>query len=107
MDFAITENGGAKMRLIDEDTLFTEFESAAWYCNMDRDEIAERILLQTPTVDPVHAAGGCYCWECKNGKEWENRNGITAFKCTLLCVDISPEAFCSYGRREESRCEKD
>ena len=18
-----------------------------------------------PSIDPVHAAGGCYCWECK------------------------------------------
>ena len=21
-------------------------------------------IKNTPTIDPIHAAGGCYCWEC-------------------------------------------
>ena len=39
-------------RLIDADELFKEFERAAWYNNADRDEIAEEILLQMPTINP-------------------------------------------------------
>ena len=43
------------MRPIDADALFKEFERAAWYNNADRDEIAEEILLQMPTLkaEPV------------------------------------------------------
>lgn len=40
------------MRLIDADALFGEYERAAWYNNADRDEIAEEVLLQMPTIDP-------------------------------------------------------
>jgi len=38
------------MRAIDADKLFKEFERAAWYNNADRDEIAEEMLLQMPTI---------------------------------------------------------
>ena len=24
-----------------------------------------RLIRQSPTIDPVHAAGGCYCFECE------------------------------------------
>ena len=41
------------MRLIDADALFKALERAAWYNNMDRDEIAEEILLQMPTIDAL------------------------------------------------------
>ena len=41
------------MRLIDADALFKEFERTAWYNNADRDEIAEEVLLQMPTIDAV------------------------------------------------------
>lgn len=39
------------------------------------------------------------CKDCKHGKTWKNAFGIEGFKCDLLCVDLSPEAFCSYGER--------
>lgn len=39
------------MRLIDADALFKAFEKAAWYNNADRDEIAEELLLQMPTIE--------------------------------------------------------
>lgn len=41
------------MRLIDADALFAEFENVDWYNNADRDEIAERLVLQAPTIDAV------------------------------------------------------
>lgn len=41
------------MRLIDADTLFLAFENAEWYNNADRDEIAEKLLLNAPTICPM------------------------------------------------------
>lgn len=38
------------MRPIDADALFKEFENAAWYNNADRDDVAEELLLDAPTV---------------------------------------------------------
>lgn len=60
-------------------------------------------LDEEPTIDPVHAAGGCYCWECMNGEERENRHGITGFRCNLFCADVDPGEFCSHGRRREDK----
>ena len=46
------------MWLIDADALFKAFEKNAWYNNMDRDEIAEEILLQMPTIDAAPVVHG-------------------------------------------------
>ena len=51
-----------------------------------------------PTIDAVPVVR---CKDCKWGKTWKNAFGIEGFKCDLLCVDLSPEAFCSYGERKE------
>ena len=45
-------------RLIDADALFAEFENVDWYNNADRDEIAERLVLQAPTIDAVSVVHG-------------------------------------------------
>lgn len=37
-------------RLIDADALFEKFEEAGWFDNTDRDEVAEKILLDAPTI---------------------------------------------------------
>lgn len=39
------------MRLIDADTLFRKMEEAEWYNNADRDEIAETLVLNAPTIE--------------------------------------------------------
>ena len=44
------------MRLIDADALYQEFEKAAWYNNADRDEVAEQLVLDAPTIDAVPVA---------------------------------------------------
>ena len=49
---------------------------------------------QRPTIDAVPVVR---CKDCKWGKTWKNAFGIEGFKCDLLFVDLSPEAFCSYG----------
>lgn len=46
------------MRPIDADALFAEFENVDWYNNADRDEIAERLVLQAPTIDAVSVVHG-------------------------------------------------
>lgn len=40
------------MRLIDADVLFRAMEEAEWYNNRDRDEIAEKLVLDAPTIEP-------------------------------------------------------
>lgn len=57
-----------------------------------------RLIRQIPTIDAVPVVR---CKDCKHGKTWENAWGIEGFKCDLLCVDLSPEAFCSYGVRKD------
>lgn len=37
-------------RLIDADALFDKFEEVDWFNNADRDEVAEKILLDAPTI---------------------------------------------------------
>lgn len=37
-------------RLIDADVLFDEYEKTGWFDNADRDGIAEKILLNAPTI---------------------------------------------------------
>lgn len=32
-------------------------------------EIAIADLGDMPTIDPIHAIGGCYCFECENCKD--------------------------------------
>ena len=39
------------MVLIDGDTLFRKMEEAEWYNNADRDEIAETLVLNAPTIE--------------------------------------------------------
>lgn len=54
-------------------------------------------VSREPTTNPVHAAGGCYCFEC----EKFDHDGGTGF-CNhwgkwTLCSD-----FCSRGQRKEA-----
>ena len=45
------------MRAIDADALFREMEKAQWYNNADRDEIAEELVLNAPTIEPERKTG--------------------------------------------------
>lgn len=48
------------MRLIDADALREEWSEGS--------EHIKRAIDEQPTIDPVHAAGGCYCRECRFAK---------------------------------------
>lgn len=45
------------MRAIDADALFREMEKAQWYNNADRDEIAEELVLNAPTIEQERKKG--------------------------------------------------
>lgn len=82
------------MRLIDaDDTLDTIEKYCGDYFNHDDqsfDKNAVRIAIKmAETIDPVYAAGGCYCKECWYYTEWG--------ECKELGNIMKPNEFCSRG----------
>lgn len=91
-------------RLIDANALSKKWQGMLDIKTGEKEEIAVhkifKILIkrlsQEPTIDPVHAADGCYCWECV----WWKTAGC-AFD-TNNEDDIPKENdFCSCGQRRE------
>jgi hypothetical protein len=78
-------------RLIDADKLFDAMEETEWYNNADRDEIAERLIMDAPSIDIVR------CRECK----WYDGKGHCKLRYGSLGVfeDVRTDDFCSYGER--------
>lgn len=67
-------------------------------------------VLLAPTIDPVHAAGACYCRECsywKRASELLPNNALPDFGYCSANLDpdtdiekqVSESDFCSYGER--------
>ena len=56
---------------------------------------ADRVIRALPTIDPVHAAGACYCRECRN------YNKPRLGWCSHHMDRENPDDFCSYGQRRE------
>ena len=87
------------MRLIDADALFTEFENADWYNNADRDEIAERLILQAPTIDAVSVVR---CKDCKYWIDNSFEDDDLFRECRWRDAETTDaDDFCSYGERKE------
>ena len=94
------------MRLADVDTIYDEVEkqykgSTGIERNCNRNFLD--LICDAPTIDPVHAAGGCYCRECKH---W---TGIAlGMRCKLYSfppnawVYSNPDGFCNRGQRKEA-----
>lgn len=88
------------MRLIDATTLKAEFTG-----NFSETYTPAQIkaLIDTASeIDPVHAAGGVYCWECK----FAQKRGYGYLFCTNgnrkyagWCKD---NEFCSRGEKREA-----
>lgn len=78
-------------RLIGADALFAEFENVDWYNNADRDEIAERLVLQAPTIDAVEVVHGEWIavssYDAFGGSEelWNAHGNPTAFHYCSNC----------------------
>ena len=52
-------------------------------------------IEDAPTIDPVHAAGACYCRECRN------YNKPRLGWCSHHMDRENPDDFCSWGKRRE------
>ena len=88
-------------RLIDANALSKKWQDMLDIKTGEKEEIAVykifeiliKRLSQEPTIDPVHAAGACYCWECRFADI--GGNGVESWR---YCY---PTDFCSYGQRRE------
>lgn len=95
-------------RLIDADDLFEEFERAAWYDNADRDEIAESILWQMPTVDAVEVVHGRWLPVIDEYPQFLKMPMLTGYKCSVCGrYEAQEEPYCHcgakmYGERKEN-----
>lgn len=52
-------------------------------------------IEDAPTIDPMHAAGACYCRECRN------YNKPRLGWCSHHMDRENPDDFCSWGQRRE------
>lgn len=88
------------MRLIDANIKVTDYIET-WKCtcseNGTQTVMAVDDLQYLPTIDPVHAAGGCYCWECK----YRNEHGHCSHPRHKTLPAVYPGDFCSYGVDKE------
>lgn len=89
------------MRLIDAD--------ACWDRILNGCCTTEAAVMNTPTIDPVHAAGGCYCKECKYhddevypNSEWELHNHQECW-CNWWDSVMPLNGFCSEGRKDDTK----
>lgn len=64
-----------------------------------------RCVNDAPAVDPVHAAGGCYCRECMYQEDCFGQIGFWGRDLVLEQNNYEYHKldFCSYGRRKEVR----
>ena len=78
-------------------------QSLAVNATLETGKCLEKIIDDEPSVDPVHAAGGCYCRECTYAEHLLNGAGKRYELCKYEDVDGVrwPDDFCSVGEREE------
>lgn len=66
---------------------------------------ALQLLKDAPKEDPVHAAGGCYCKECKHWNPVHEH--IPHYECGVFNGNYDhgyptkADDFCSYGERRQ------
>ncbi len=87
------------MRTIDADALFAEFENADWYNNADRDEIAEQLVLQAPTIDAVSVVRCDECKYCKEKGTSDCPSGYGYLYCTQKKSIVYEDDYCSWGEK--------
>ena len=84
------------MRLIDADALMEKE-----YSRLREGEVLYRIPLShvdaAPAIDPIHAAGGCYCRECVNNTPDGNGKPYCRW-LELYTKDL--DFFCRDGQRK-------
>lgn len=83
------------MRLIDADACWDRILNGCCYTT-------EYAIMGTPTIDPIHAAGGCYCKECVKANLLDDKNGYYCIKGITMPLN----GFCSEGRKDEMKDEQ-
>ena len=100
------------MRLIDADTLIERIKySSHEYERVRIDTVTGCFLTDfvSPTIDPVHAAGGCYCKECLYSEPVEYKFAddwvvpIDEYWCNKHKCTMSLKGFCSEGRKDDMK----
>lgn len=89
-------------RLIDANALSKKWQGMLDIKTGEKEEIAVykifeiliKRLSQEPTIDPVHAAGACYCQECKY---WQEHYDY----CKEFAEERNQGDFYSRGQRRE------
>lgn len=92
------------MELIDANTNVQDYVET-WMCNCSdygrQHVMAVDDVRTLPVIDPVHAAGGCYCKECIYYKSYEfPENGRIIYQCynsSSYLEECKPDDFCSRG----------
>lgn len=84
------------MRPIDADAIsYVQSESGC------QDDYALRYdINELPTIDPIKAAGGCYCRECRY---WGEDGRCEPCENGLIREYTRPTDFCSYGEPREAQ----
>lgn len=95
------------MRLGDLDKLDKRFQDMP--CDdpeaRSSNQMARYYIRHAPTIDPVHATGGCYCRECKKcdgfpGPDIEpGEVGI----CAMTNLVVKPDGWCKWGKLKEAK----
>lgn len=84
------------MRLVDADALMEKE-----YSRLREGEVLYRIppshVDAAPAIDPIHAAGGCYCFECEKFDHDSGTGFCNQWGKWTLCSD-----FCSRGKKIET-----
>lgn len=99
-------------RLIDANALSKKWQDMLDIKTGEKEEIAVykifeiliKRLSQEPTIDPVHAAGACYCRECNHLlRDLSSREYHMCMRL-ILPKKVDLDDFCSYGwRREDTK----
>ena len=56
------------------------------------------VIDNTPTIDPIHAAGGCYCRECRN----KDSIACPAYDLPMNRTSMRIK-FCNCGKRKDKQ----
>ena len=94
-------------RLIDADKALSELkpitlemEKSAMLLS-DASLMMKNWICRQPSVDPIHAAGGCYCKECLY-KEEDGTVSLIKYWCNLHDITMPLNGFCSEGKNENN-----
>ena len=92
------------MRLIDADACLDRILNGCCYTT-------EAAIMGTPTIDPVHFAGGTYCKECLHSEPIEYKFAddwvvpIDEYWCNEHKINMPLNGFCSEGRKDNTKDE--